>query len=117
MQEAVGALLNDQDSGALFVAEADGALVGVLTSSWQTAVHIPGRYGLIQDLWVHQAWRSRAIGAALIAALQSRAQELGVTRIEVGLPKESFAGLGATEAFYRANGFEALGPRMRGVIG
>ena len=115
MREATRALLEDPRSGAVLVAEAEGALVGVLTASWQSAIHVPGRYGLIQDLWVHRSWRGRALGGALLAALAERAHALGVTRIEVGLPKESFPGLPATEAFYRANGFEALGPRMRRV--
>ena len=33
----------------------------------------------------------------------------GIGRMEVGLPRESFAGVAATEAFYSANGFTPLG--------
>jgi GNAT superfamily N-acetyltransferase len=117
MRQATRALLQDPQSGALFVAESEGVLVGVITASWQSAIHVPGRYGLIQDLWVQSSWRSRAIGAGLLAALFERARELGIGRLEVGLPKESFAGLQATEAFYRANGFTSLGPRMRTLLG
>jgi GNAT superfamily N-acetyltransferase len=113
MQDATRALLEDPDSGVLLVAEAGDELVGVLAVSWQTAIHVPGRYGLIQDIWVRATWRSRAIGAALIAALAEQARAKGIARLEVGLPKASFSGRGATEAFYRANGFEPLGPRMR----
>jgi GNAT superfamily N-acetyltransferase len=116
MRQATRALLQDPEGGALFVAESDGELVGLLSASWQSAIHVPGRYGLIQDLWVHSAWRSRAIGGALLAALFERARELGVARVEVGLPRESFAGLEATEAFYRANGFASLGLRMRTLL-
>ncbi len=39
-----------------------------------------------------------------------------MARIEVGLPRETFAAIGATEAFYRVNGFEHLGPRMRRLL-
>ncbi|MGO9320845.1 MAG: GNAT family N-acetyltransferase [Solirubrobacteraceae bacterium] len=113
MHATARSLLGDGDAGVLLVAEAGGALVGVLAASWQTAIHVPGRYALIQDLWVHRAWRSRAIGAELLAALSELAGGRQIARIEVGLPRESFAGLGATEAFYRANGFTPLGPRMR----
>ncbi len=116
MRGAVRALLEDPAAGALIVAEADGVLIGVLGASWQSAIHIPGRYGLIQDLWVHASWRSQAIGAALLARLLERARELGMARLEVGLPNENFAGLGDTESFYRANGFSVLGPRMRKTI-
>jgi branched-chain amino acid aminotransferase len=116
MQATARTLLDDGDAGALLVAEAPGALVGVLAASWQTAIHVPGRYGLIQDLWVHPSWRSRAVGAGLLAALFELAHDRQIVRVEVGLPQERFAGIEATEAFYRANGFAALGPRMRRVL-
>jgi GNAT superfamily N-acetyltransferase len=96
--------------------EADGArgdIVGLLGVSWQTAVRIPGRYGLIQELWVHPSWRGREIGAELLDALRDVAREGGIARIEVGLPSERFPQLEATEAFYRANGFEPVGMRMK----
>jgi GNAT superfamily N-acetyltransferase len=116
MQAATRALLEDREAGAVLVAEQDGALVGMIAASFQTAVHIPGRYGLIQDLWVHPAWRSREIGAGLVRALCALAGERDIARIEVGLPRESFVGVDATEAFYRRNGFTPLGPRMRRML-
>ena len=56
------------------------------------------------------------IGAELIEALVELARARGVSRIEVGLPRESFRALHATEAFYLENDFAPLGPRMRRVI-
>ncbi|HEY5709720.1 MAG TPA: GNAT family N-acetyltransferase [Solirubrobacterales bacterium] len=117
LEEATRELARDRGVGALLVAEAGGedggAVVGVLAASWQHAIHVPGRYGTIQDLWVHPEWRSRAIGRDLIEAFCEVARREGAKRLEVGLPRESFARIGATEAFYRTNGFEHLGPRMR----
>jgi len=115
LEQATAELVRDQGLGALLVAEAGGedGIVGVLAASWQHAVHVPGRYGTIQDLWVHPDWRSRAVGHDLIEAFCEVAREEGAKRIEVGLPREDFERIGATTAFYRANGFEHLGPRMR----
>jgi ribosomal protein S18 acetylase RimI-like enzyme len=115
LEEAVTKLVRDRGLGALLVAEAGGedGIVGVLAASWQHAVHVPGRYGTIQDLWVHPDWRSKAIGHELVDAFCEVARAAGAQRIEVGLPRENFERIGATEAFYRANGFEHLGPRMR----
>lgn len=115
LEAAARELVADPEAGALLVAEARGedGVVGVLAASWQHAIHVPGRYGTIQDLWVHPEWRSRGVGAALIEAFVATAAERGAARIEVGLPREGFERIGATEAFYRANGFEHLGPRMR----
>jgi len=116
LEAEVGAQLDDPSVAMLLVAEADGEIVGVLAASWVRAIHVPGRYGVIQDLWVRRDWRSRAIGAELVAALAELAGEQGVARIEVGLPRESFAAIEATTAFYARNGFEPLGPRMRRLL-
>jgi GNAT superfamily N-acetyltransferase len=115
LQAATEELARDRGMGALLVAEAGGedGIVGVLAASWQHAIHVPGRYGTIQDLWVHPEWRSRAIGRDLLDAFFELARKEGASRVEVGLPREAFPRIGATEAFYRDNGFEHLGPRMR----
>lgn len=116
MEAAARVLLEDPRTGALLVAHADGAIVGVLGASWQTAIHIPGRYALIQDLWVHPSWRGKAIGGGLLKALFEIARERQIERVEVGLPREHYSRLEATAAFYRDNGFTPLGIRMRRVL-
>jgi GNAT superfamily N-acetyltransferase len=115
LEAASAELVRDRGLGALLVAEAGGedGIVGVLAASWQHAIHVPGRYGTIQDLWVHPEWRSRAVGHELVEAYCEIARREGAKRIEVGLPREDFERIEATTAFYRANGFEHLGPRMR----
>jgi GNAT superfamily N-acetyltransferase len=116
LEETARSLAEDPQTGALLVAEEDGEIVGVCAVSWQFAVHVPGRYGTIQDLWVHPEWRSRALGRELILALVRQASEMGVPRLEVGLPQNGFANLDATERFYRENDFTPLGPRMRRLL-
>lgn len=114
--EAARELVEGRATGVLLVAEADDAIVGFLAASWQHAIHVPGRYGTIQDLWVDSAWRSQAVGRELVEALVSLAGKLGIGRLEVGLPQESFAQIEATERFYLGNGFSHLGPRMRRLL-
>ena len=97
-------------------AEERGQLVGVLSVSWQVAIRIPGRYGLIQELWVHPGWRGKTIGGDLLSALFMLASRQEITRLEVGLPSERFSHLPATEAFYVNCGFEAIGLRMRRLL-
>jgi branched-chain amino acid aminotransferase len=116
LESEARALVEDPAVGALLVAEAGGEVVGVLAASYGRALHVPGRYVVIQDLWVHPAWRSRTIGADLLAAIDAVAREQGLARIEVGLPQESFAAIRATEAFYLGNGFASLGIRMRRLL-
>lgn len=116
LEAEVRAALADPTIGVTLVAEAGGEIVGVLSASWQRALHVPGRYATIQDLWTDPEWRSRKLGAALVDGLAELCREQGVERIEVGLPRESFEAIRATEAFYLGNGFEHLGPRMRRLL-
>jgi GNAT superfamily N-acetyltransferase len=116
MKAEVQALLDDPRGGSVLIAEADGGIVGVLTASWQRAIHVPGVYATVQDLWVDEDWRSRGVGAELVEAIASQARSRGVSRLEVGLPRETFAAIASTESFYRRNGFEHLGPRMRRLL-
>jgi GNAT superfamily N-acetyltransferase len=115
METAARTLIEDDAAGAVLVADAGDELVGVLAASWQVAIHVPGRYALVQDLWVDPAWRSRAIGRALLDGLFALAAERGVARAEVGIPRDGFPALAATRAFYERNGFAVLGARMRRV--
>lgn len=110
------AIVEDGSLGALLVAEERGQIVGVLGVSWQVAIRIPGRYGLIQELWVHPGWRGKTIGGDLLAALFKLARRQQVTRLEVGLPSEGFSHLPATEAFYVNCGFKTIGMRMRRLL-
>jgi GNAT superfamily N-acetyltransferase len=116
LETEVRALLDDPAGGSVLIAEADGEIVGVLSASWQRAIHVPGVYATIQDLWVDGAWRSRGVGAELVEAVASQARARGVSRLEVGLPRETFAAIASTESFYERNGFEHLGPRMRRLL-
>jgi GNAT superfamily N-acetyltransferase len=116
MQAAARTLIESPWAGVVLVAEADGGLVGVLGASWQMAIHVPGSYALIQDLRVAPAWRGRQVGAGLLAVLFELARAKRFARVEVGLPRESFARFAATEAFYLGNGFTPNGPRMRRIL-
>ncbi|MET0559454.1 MAG: GNAT family N-acetyltransferase [Solirubrobacterales bacterium] len=113
----VEAAFADRAGASLLVAESEaGEVVGVLSASWGRAIHVPGPYATIQDLWVHPEWRSRRVGAGLVEGMAGLCRERGVARIEVGLPRETFAAIDATRGFYERNGFAHLGPRMRRLL-
>lgn len=113
LRRAADTLIADPALGCLLVAETLEGIAGALAASWQHAIHVPGRYGLVQELWVERAWRGRGVGSALLGALVEHARDEGLVRVEVGLPTERFAGAAATRSFYAANGFALVGPRMR----
>jgi GNAT superfamily N-acetyltransferase len=108
--------IGDPSLGIVLVAVSGDELVGVLTASWARAIQVPGRMLTIEVLWTRRGWRDRGVGAGLVEALAAAASTEGARRVEVGLPRESFDTLRATERFYLANGFERLGPRMRKTL-
>jgi GNAT superfamily N-acetyltransferase len=116
LEGEVRAALDDPAGNSILLAEGDGRVVGVLSASWQRAIHVPGAYATIQDLWVDADWRSRGVGAELVEAIASQARSRGVSRLEVGLPRETFAAIASTQSFYERSGFEHLGPRMRRLL-
>lgn len=111
MEDAARAVISTGD--AVLLAEEDDAVVGVLAASWITTVHAAGMYGLIQDLWVDGSRRSAGVGAELMSSFCALAEARGATRIEVGIPRDTFAGLADTRRFYERHGFEVVGARMR----
>jgi GNAT superfamily N-acetyltransferase len=117
IEDEARAHIDDPTLGIVLIAVGEGGeLVGVLTASWARAIQIPGRMLTIEVLWTRREWRGRAVGAGLVEALGPIAVGAGAARVEVGLPRESFEAIRATERFYLANGFERLGPRMRKAL-
>jgi GNAT superfamily N-acetyltransferase len=117
LEASTRAMIDDREVGLVLVAESesDGEIIGMLGVSWQSAIRIPGRYGLIQELWVDPAWRYRTIGGDLIDALCELTSRHNVATIEVGLPGERYPHHAATESFYTSNDFKVIGVRMRRV--
>lgn len=122
MEEAARAVVHDPSLGSLLVATATGPnaggdVIGLLGSSWRTAIHRSGRYAVIEELWVDPAWRGHAVGRDLVGTLIDEVlPRERIDCVEVGLPRPSFRGLEATTGFYLTCGFAPVGPRMRRVL-
>ncbi|MBF6620749.1 MAG: GNAT family N-acetyltransferase [Patulibacter sp.] len=119
MEDAARRIVGDPSLGSLLVARTptDDAVIGLLGSSWRTAIHRGGRYAVIEELWVDPAWRGHAVGRDLVGTLVDEVlPREEIACVEVGLPRPSFGGLEATTGFYLACGFSPIGPRMRRVL-
>ncbi len=95
--------------GALFVAEEDGALLGLASVSFNLAMRYGGEYCQLEELVVDPAARGKNVGALLVEETlrQARARDCG----EYGLYL-----VAATEhnrGFYEKSGFVAVGTEMR----
>jgi ribosomal protein S18 acetylase RimI-like enzyme len=86
-----------------FVAETDGAVVGMATCSRRIITGWNGPVIFLQDLFVEPPHRQRGIARALTARVAALACELGSPIVELTVRSDNPA-----QAFYRKNGFAAL---------
>ncbi|GAB5389428.1 MAG: hypothetical protein Alpg2KO_23960 [Alphaproteobacteria bacterium] len=94
-----------------FLAMLDDRPVGLMTLRSDISLYATGPYATITELYVHPDFRSHGIAAQLIEVARREGRARDWNRIEVGAPNaQKWA---RTVAFYRDNGFEEIGPRMR----
>ena len=108
------AIIEGKLNGQIFISEdEEGEAIGMASISVPSAVHMGGRYALIQELWVDPEYRGNKVGRALIEAVEEHCRLFCIGETEVCLPGESFAGYENTYAFYNKVGFLKTGLRMR----
>lgn len=85
-----------------FVAEAGGALVGLISAHrWAPPpVYAYTEEVYVNDLFVHPDARAQGVGARLLEAVQTWAEELQAARIRIGVLAENEAG----RAFWEGRG-------------
>lgn len=93
---------------AVFVAEHDGDLVGIVHGTTREApdlpVFVPRRYGVIDGLTVASEWRRRGIGRRLVAAFEAWARSAGASGLELNV----YAFNDEARRFYEALGYAPL---------
>jgi ribosomal protein S18 acetylase RimI-like enzyme len=95
-------LLLESTGAQILVAESRGRLVGMVTMQTLVSTAEGGRGGLVEDLVVDSEYRGMRIGAGLLEQLQSRAQKMGLSRLQLAADKTNSAAL----EFYRKVGWE-----------
>jgi len=75
--------LIDAETAEVFVAEADGALVGLCTVNLDIRSVRFGQRAWVEDLAVDPARRSSGVGRALLDAAKAWARERGATHLEL----------------------------------
>jgi RimJ/RimL family protein N-acetyltransferase len=91
------------DGGAMFVAEADGALVGVAFGMRGGARRI--RHSMNLVIGVLQAWTGQGVGRDLMTGLEAWARSNGLHRLELSVDTENARAI----ALYEKLGFEREG--------
>jgi GNAT superfamily N-acetyltransferase len=101
--------LDDWEGKAIFVAEADGILVGMVTCQLVISTAAGGFSVLLEDMYVLDAFRRKRIGTALIRQVQSWCAEQGALRIQLVANDRNRMAL----MFYQKSGFR--GSNMTGL--
>jgi GNAT superfamily N-acetyltransferase len=104
-------LLNSDDS-AVFVADA-GQLVGVAHGVMRAAPDLPvfirQRWGVLDGLVVHSAWRRRGIGKLLTHAIETWALDLGAPWVELNVYEFN----SDARNFYESLGYLPISTKLR----
>ncbi len=87
----------------------DEAAAGFLALSESRALYAEGTFGIIPELYVRPAFRSRKVGTMLVAEAQDVAHAKKWTRLEVTTPP--LPQFDRTLAFYERQGFSMSGGR------
>lgn len=107
-------VLARDDRVACFLAFDDDRAVGVILLSEGYAMFARGAFGQITELYVRPELRSAGIAARLLEQALSYGRGRGWRRIDVGAPTQPQ--WARTVAFYKANGFVDVGPRLKLVL-
>jgi ribosomal protein S18 acetylase RimI-like enzyme len=80
--EMAGALIEDPQQGAMFIARDRGEAVGFATLGWKWSSLKGARIGYLEDIYVTPDARGRGIADALIEACAERCRERGAPAME-----------------------------------
>jgi GNAT superfamily N-acetyltransferase len=107
-------LPRDNFAGFIAIDNRTNETVGMITISQATAIYNGGDFGVITELYVDRNIRSNGIGKFLIESALEFARTKNWKKVEVGAPsKDEWP---RTVEFYKKNGFEEKGPKLRIAI-
>ncbi len=99
-------IIEDKTAGAIFVAEEDGVLLGLVTLSYPMAVRCGGIYACIEEFIVSERARGKGAGGKLLEAAKAHALKMGCHEIQVNRPSE------AGYPVYLRHGWKDLGKHL-----
>jgi GNAT superfamily N-acetyltransferase len=102
--DALALFVDRPDYGFVWLAYDDDVPAACVSVSYAISTQAGGLAAELRDLYVAEERRRRGIGSALIATLHGRLDQLGIARIETGIPDDS-----ALRLFLHARGYTDVG--------
>jgi ribosomal protein S18 acetylase RimI-like enzyme len=95
-------LINDPALGEIYLIFRGADLAGYFALTFCFSLEFHGRFALLDELYIRQAFRRQKLGHAVVAFAEARCKETGIKalRLEVGRQNA------AAQALYRAAGLE-----------
>ena len=94
--------LNGREDKAIFVAEEDGVLIGMVTSQLVISTAVGGFSILLEDMYVLESYRRKYIGTDLIRLVRSWGINRGALRIQLVADVRNKS----AHMFYKKSGFQ-----------
>jgi GNAT superfamily N-acetyltransferase len=99
---------------AIAARDDEGAVIGVATLCEHFAIYANGLFGVLNEMWVAPAHRSRGIGKLLLDEAKSLGRERGWSRLDVAAPESER--WRRSRSFYEREGFTFAGPKLKFVL-
>jgi ribosomal protein S18 acetylase RimI-like enzyme len=114
-EEYISSVIADENT-ALFVAQSDGGIVGLvqilLREASDISIMVPRRYATIGTLVVKRGFRRSGVGRALMERAHQWAQARGASQVELGVWEFNKG----ARAFYERLGYSTASRRMCRVL-
>jgi len=98
-------LLSTSQERIIFVAQADGVVVGMVTAQMVVSTAIGGTSVLLEDMFVASGFRRQGVGSRLLEQVVIWGQERGAHRVQLVADSTNTAAL----RFYRQAGLQKSG--------
>jgi ribosomal protein S18 acetylase RimI-like enzyme len=95
-------LISDPALGEIYLIFRGADLAGYFALTFCFSLEFHGRFALLDEIYIRQAFRRQKLGQAVVAFAEGRCKEIGIKalRLEVGQQNA------AAQALYRKAGFE-----------
>lgn len=101
-REAVRTLLADPALGRIWLFRVGPDVIGYAAVTVCYSLEFAGRYALVDELYVREAWRGRGIGARALELAAEACRELGVAAVRLEVDTRNTRAM----ALYRRLGFD-----------
>lgn len=100
-ERALAELVSHPEFGGAWLIAADGAFAGYVALTACYSLEFHGRFGLLDELYIDEAWRGKGLGTATLAFIDEQCRRRGwkAVRLEVGHDNP------AAQEVYRRGGY------------